>query len=206
MAGAAGQSGAQTVSLDPVLVSVSRSNADASVRPLAQVSLDASDLNAFAAVPLDDLLRSDASFSLFRRTSSLTSNPTSQGVSLRGIGPSGASRSLVLLDTIPLNDPFGGWVQWSAVPRLALDRVEISHGGGSGVWGNAALAGTIQLFTPNRPPDGGSAEFEAGSFATRSAEATARVTSPAASVAADLADFTTDGFYALSAQARGLRD
>jgi outer membrane receptor protein involved in Fe transport len=197
---------AQTVSLDPVLVSVSRSSADSSVRPVAEVSLDPADLQGFPAVSLDDLLRSDASFSLFRRTSSLSSNPTSQGVSLRGIGPSGASRSLVLLDSIPLNDPFGGWVQWSAVPRLALTQVELSHGGGSGVWGNAALAGTIQLSTASRPPSGGAAELEAGSFGTRSAEAAARATSAAASISADAADFTTDGFYAIAARARGAVD
>ena len=45
-------------------------------------------------------------FSLFRRTDSRLANPTAQGVSLRGIGPSGAGRSLVLLDGIPQNDPF----------------------------------------------------------------------------------------------------
>ena len=47
---------------------------------------------------LDDALRQVPSFSLFRRTSSLAAHPTSQGVSLRGIGPSGVSRTLVLLD------------------------------------------------------------------------------------------------------------
>ena len=55
-------------------------------------------------------------FTLFRRSSSLVANPTTQGVSLRGTGSSGASRTLVLWDGIPLNDPFGGWVYWDRVP------------------------------------------------------------------------------------------
>ena len=42
-----------------------------------------------------------------RRASSLVAHPTTQGVSLRGVGPSGVSRTLVLLDGLPLNDPFG---------------------------------------------------------------------------------------------------
>ena len=68
------------------------------------------------AVVADDLLRQIPTFSLFRRTSSLSSHPTAQGVSLRGIGPSGVSRTLVLLDGVPFNDPFGGWVYWTRVP------------------------------------------------------------------------------------------
>ena len=103
------------------------------------------DLEKSAPLALDDVLRQVPGFSLFRRSSSLVAHPTTQGVSLRGIAPSGVSRTLVLLDGIPLNDPFGGWVYWSRVPAESLDRVEVVRGGGSGVWGNAALGGVIHL-------------------------------------------------------------
>ena len=73
------------------------------------------------------MLRQVPSFSLFRRTSSLAAQPTAQGVSLRGIGPSGQSRTLVLLDGMPFNDPFGGWVYWTRVPLESVDRVEITE-------------------------------------------------------------------------------
>ena len=74
---------------------------------------------------LDEALRADPSFGLFRRNSSLVADPSSQGVTLRGLGPSGVSRALVLEDGVPLNDGFGGWVYWGAVPRLGITRVEI---------------------------------------------------------------------------------
>ncbi len=106
-----------------------------------------------ADLVLDDALRRVPGFSLFRRSSSLSSHPTTQGVSLRGIGPSGAGRTLVLFDGIPLNDPFGGWVYWSRLPRLALERVEVARGGGSALWGSSALGGVIQLL-PRRPGGG----------------------------------------------------
>ena len=80
------------------------------------------------AVVADDVLRQVPTFSLFRRTSSLAANPTAQGVSLRGIGPSGVSRTLVLLDDIPFNDPFGGWVYWTRVPMMDAERIEIVDG------------------------------------------------------------------------------
>ena len=96
---------------------------------------------------LDDLLRSVPGFSLFRRSSSLVAHPTTQGVSLRGIGPSGAGRSLVLLDGIPLNDPVGGWVYWNRIPTAAISRVEVVRGATSQLYGSSALGGTIQLIT-----------------------------------------------------------
>ncbi|MGF2075342.1 TonB-dependent receptor, partial [Enterococcus casseliflavus] len=88
---------------------------------------------------LDDALRQTVGFSLFRRTGSRTANPTIQGVSLRGLGASGASRALVLADGVPLNDPFGGWVYWARKPRLGIERVEVLRGGAADLYGSGAL-------------------------------------------------------------------
>ncbi|HEX7296300.1 MAG TPA: TonB-dependent receptor [Pyrinomonadaceae bacterium] len=111
------------------------------------VVLDVPTLSTTAAVTLDDALRQVPGFSLFRRSGSRTANPTSQGVSLRGIGASGASRALVLSDGVPLNDPFGGWVYWDRVPRESISTVEIIQGGASHLYGSTALAGLIGVST-----------------------------------------------------------
>src|ERR1700732_5361443 len=58
---------------------------------------------------LDRSLEQVPGLSTFRRDSCLSANPTTQGVSLRAIAPSGAGRALVTLDGVPQNDPFGGW-------------------------------------------------------------------------------------------------
>ena len=108
------------------------------------VVLGRADIAASAALTLDDTLRQVPGFSLFRRSGSRVANPTSQGASLRGVGPSGASRTLVLLDGVPLNDAFGGWVYWSRVPRAAIERVEVLEGGASDLYGSAALGGVVQ--------------------------------------------------------------
>ncbi|MFN6981033.1 MAG: TonB-dependent receptor [Brevundimonas sp.] len=97
------------------------------------------------ATRLDEALRSVPAVSLFRRTSSLAANPTTQGISLRAIAPSGAGRTLVTLDGVPLNDPFGGWVIWSQVAPESLERVDIVRGAGAGPYGAGALTGTIGL-------------------------------------------------------------
>jgi outer membrane receptor protein involved in Fe transport len=130
-----------------LVVTASRTEQPVADAPPSLVVLSAADLDRIAAPTLDDALRQLPGFNLFRRTGSRVANPTSQGVSLRGLGPSGASRALVLVDGLPLNDPFGGWIHWGAVPREAVDRVEILRGGGSDLYGSAALGGVIQVLT-----------------------------------------------------------
>lgn len=94
---------------------------------------------------VDDTLRRAAGFSLFRRNSSRFSNPTTQGASLRGTGSSGASRMVVEVDRIPINDPFGGWIAWSRIPSIAIDRAEVLRGGASASYGSAAISGATRL-------------------------------------------------------------
>src|SRR5215469_14310738 len=94
---------------------------------------------------LDEALEQAPGFSLFRRTSSLGANPTTQGVSLRSFAPSGASRALVTLDGVPLNDPFGGWVIWTALPAESLTGAELVRGAGAGPYGAGALTGVVAL-------------------------------------------------------------
>jgi hypothetical protein len=118
----------EPVHLEPVVVSASRIEQLLKDAPTHVTIITREDIEQSTARTLDDLLRQIPGFSLFRRSSSLVTHPTAQGVSLRGIGPSGVSRTLVLLDGIPLNDPFGGWVYWSKVPLEGIERIEVTAG------------------------------------------------------------------------------
>jgi len=94
---------------------------------------------------LDDRLHSVAGFQLFRRTSSWTANPTTEGLSLRGLGSTAASRTLVVSDQIPLNDPFGGWVHWDEIPTLAVNQVQLLRGGAADLYGSSAIGGVVDV-------------------------------------------------------------
>jgi len=115
--------------------------------PVSDIQLSAEDLRATPALTLDDTLRQVPGFSLFRRNSSRTANPTTLGVSLRGLGANGASRALVLEDGIPLNDPFGSWVYWDRVPAASVQSVEVAQEGASSLYGSEALGGVVQFLT-----------------------------------------------------------
>ncbi len=197
---------AQTVSLAPVFVTATRTSEAVDYVPFSHVTLPGDALRAAPTATVDGALRAIPGFSLFRRSDSLVANPTTQGVSLRGLGPSGASRSLILLDGVPLNDPFGGWVLWSKVPRESLAGIELVPGGGATAWGNAALGGVIQLFTD---PVVGSRERLAsriGSFNTREIEAQA--TAPLGPGTFQLLGrfLATDGYYTVARENRGPLD
>ena len=133
--------------LEQVTVTASRTEQRLGDIPASISVLHAEDIRMSPAVVADDVLRQIPTFSLFRRTSSLSSHPTAQGVSLRGIGPSGVSRTLVLVDGAPFNDPFGGWVYWTRVPLESVDRIEVVDGSSSSLYGNYAMGGVINIVT-----------------------------------------------------------
>jgi outer membrane receptor protein involved in Fe transport len=134
------------------VITPSRLEQEAGDAPASVTVITAEDIKSSPYIMLDDLLRQVPSFNLFRRSSSVVGHPTTQGVSLRGVGPSGASRALVLVDSLPINDPFGGWVPWSRVPLLGVDQIEVVRGGGSALWGNGTLGGVINVLT-RRPTE-----------------------------------------------------
>lgn len=173
--------------------------------PASVVVVTRDALATTAAITLDDALRQVPGFTLFRRSGSRTANPTSQGVSLRGIGASGASRALVLDDGIPLNDPFGGWVYWDRLPRAAIDRIEVVRGGASDLYGSAAMGGVVQFL--RRPAANAFvADLSVGSEATRSGSLFAAAQNGAwrGSIAADL--FSSEGYVLVDPAQRGLVD
>jgi len=131
--------------------------------PASVTVLPSEEVRRKPGVNLDDRLRDVPGFSLFRRSSSLTAHPTTQGVSLRGTGSTGASRTLVLWDGIPVNDPFGGWVYWTRFDPQVIERIEVSRGASTSVFGDRAMGGAIGLFSRAPEPYRAEAGYEGGS-------------------------------------------
>jgi len=125
--------------------------------------LSAEMLELIPSVTLDEALRAVSGVTLFRRSSSRASNPTTHGVTMRGLSASGASRGLVLLDGVPLNDGFGGWVTWTRVPALAADSVVVDRGPRADTFGSDALGGAIHVVSADAGRRRGVASASAGS-------------------------------------------
>jgi outer membrane receptor protein involved in Fe transport len=144
-----------TIVLEPqnlreeVTVSVTRTESRLSETPASVIVLKRETIEQTAAQTVDDSLRQVAGFTLFRRSSSKTSNPTTQGANLRGVSGSGASRTEVLFDGLSLNDAFGGWTYWTRVPKIAVEQAEVLRGGASALYGDTALSGAVNLLSKN---------------------------------------------------------
>jgi outer membrane receptor protein involved in Fe transport len=194
----------QDATSERIVITADRLPDAQSSAPFSVTAVDSEELRRAPQLRLDDILRAQApGFSLFRRNSSRTANPTTQGITLRNFGPSGAGRTLVLLDGIPVNDPFAGYVLWSQLPVASIDSVLVQPGSGAGLFGNNAIAGTI--FLSSKPIDTtsgmlettvGTADTYEGTLAAAVAEHSLRF-----EVIADR--FSTGGYPVIAPHQRG---
>lgn len=108
-------------------------------------TIDRETLMSVPSGRIEDALSSIAGFQQFRRSDSRSANASAQGVTLRALGGNATSRALVLLDGVPMSDPFFGYIPFSALAPERLAQIRVTRGGGSGPFGAGALAGTIEL-------------------------------------------------------------
>jgi outer membrane cobalamin receptor len=167
------------------------------------------DIEQLPAVTLDEALRVVSGFSLFRRSTSRAANPTTHGVTLRGLSASGASRGVVLLDGVPLNDGFGGWVTWTRLPAAAISRVDIDRGLHGDAFGSDAVGGVIRIVTPvvgELAGRSGSIAAEAGSQGVGAVDGAAAFQDARVSLFGAGSWFTTDGTVPIEPESQGAVD
>ncbi len=140
-----------TISLEPagatqqVTVTAYRTPLGELESPVSTRTLSPVELQTAAPITMDGQVRQLPGVELFRRSSSLVANPTSQGISLRGLGSTSASRTLVTSDDVPLNDPLGGWIHWEEQPELAVSSIDLVRGGASDLYGSSAIGGVMNV-------------------------------------------------------------
>ncbi len=173
-----------------VTVTATRTTQRVSDTAASVAVLDHQDLATSGGITLDDTLGEIPGFMLYRRNGSLTANPTSLGVSLRGVGTSGASRALVISDGIPLTDPFGGWVYWDRIPETSVSAVEVVEGGVSDLYGGDALGGVINVIPRRLRESSLSLETFYGNEETPDASLTGSLRA-----GPWMADISTEGFH-----------
>jgi outer membrane receptor protein involved in Fe transport len=188
---------------ETVTVTATRSERKLGDSPSDLTVLTREDLQHGAAAALDEALKQVPSFSLFRRTSSLVSHPTTQGVSLRGVGASGASRTLVMVDGVPHNDPFGNWVYWDSIPQLQVDAIEVAPSGMSHLYGSSAMAGVITIMTRRPEPRTAAARAFGGSRGSVNSELFGSHTFGPVAASVGGSYFRTDGYNLVREDQRG---
>lgn len=188
--------------LPDVVVTAARLPPAAGEAAFSVVRLDGQVLDR--ATRLDEALATVPAVSLFRRTSSLGANPTTQGISLRAIAPSGAGRTLVTLDGEPLNDPFGGWVIWSQIAPESLEGLDIVRGAGAGPYGAGAMTGVVALRERDGP--GGVLDASVGEYGGRRIAAATTLTGGPVSLTGSALHERSDGYVPVRGDSAGAAD
>src|SRR5579862_4074326 len=190
-----------------VVVTAARTPTVLGESPVSTIQLTRDTLQQTPNLTLDDALRQVPGFSLFRRSSSRIANPTTLGVSLRGLGSgSGSSRALVLEDGVPLNDPFGSWVYWDRVPSASIESVEVAQEGASSLYGSEALSGVVQFLTRPAVPAGLSIDTSYGNQNTPNLSLWAGGEKDGWFSTFGGEVFHTDGYYLVPSEDRGSID
>lgn len=96
---------------------------------------------------VDDELRNVAGVNLQRESADLIF-PVIPSIAMRGLGVGDtATRSLVLVDGLPINGGFWGAVLWNRAPEYTIDRLEVVRGSSSSLFGSSAMGGAINIVT-----------------------------------------------------------
>ena len=196
----------QQPQLPPVHTSITVVETIKAETPTNLTVATAEDLSQTPGVNLDERLGMVPGFTLFRRFTSTVSHPTAQGVSLRGIGPSGASRTLVRWDDVPVNDPFGGWVQWTRIDPAEIDRVEIVRGAVTSAFGDRAMGGAVSIFSRPLDRTRGRLDYEFGNRNTHQASGGFAWLGRRLAASADTRAYTTNGYFVVPESNRGTVD
>lgn len=133
-----------TINIDPVVVTATRTDKQILSVPVRIHALTASALASAQIQSIDDALRNVPGVNVNRPFGILSTKAT---ISMRGLSGKEQGRVLVLLDGIPLNKSDGGTVDWNMIDISDVSRIEITKGAGSSIYGGSAMGGIINIIT-----------------------------------------------------------
>ena len=185
---------------DDIIVTATRTARTLEDVPMSVSVLGSERIAATPAKTLDDVVRRIPSVEL-PIAASYQLHPTANAISMRGLG---GIRALVLLDGVPLNDPFFGYIQWSQVAVETVDRVEVVRGGGATLWGNYAMGGVMNILTREPGRNAFAAQVGGGNYGTyRGGIHATSVIGHGLALGLDASIAHTDGFDQIAMDVRG---
>jgi outer membrane receptor protein involved in Fe transport len=189
---------------DQVFVTANRLQERIANIPVEVEIITADDIRRSGARTLDEVLKKIPGFSLLRQANSLNTSPSTRATSLRGLGGSSSSRTLVLVDGVPINSSVTGAVFWPAISLESIERVEIVKSP-SGVWGNLALGGVISIVTKSarRGETDAGGSIEGGTHGSGQLQAGMRRFIGPVGVSAFASYLRTDGFVTVRSDRAG---
>ncbi len=148
--------------LETVTISASRSETKVEEMPLHTTVIARDEIERSPAQTIDQLLRGVPGMN-FSGVPASQSDPTGHQTKMRGLGN---AKVLVLLDGVPIHDPFYMTTQWFKLPLSNIERVEVVRGGNYSPWSNMAVAGVVNVVTRRARDNAGEVTMSIGSRGT----------------------------------------
>jgi len=139
-----------SIELKPLIISVEavEINAASETRPLKTPMrvevIGKNEIRSLPALSIDQTMVSSPGVNVNREFGIFSDQAV---VSLRGQSGSDQSRTMVLVDGIPVNKSDGGSVNWNFIQPEMVDRIEITKGPASAKYGSSAMGGAINIIT-----------------------------------------------------------
>jgi vitamin B12 transporter len=151
--------------LDQVVVTATKYPVKQSQTGKVVIVITHEELEKSVGKPLGELLGEQAGITV---SGGLNDPGTNQSIFIRGAG---SGRTLVLIDGVPVNDPTAtdNSFDINLIPVTMIERIEISKGAQSTLYGSDAIAGVINIITIKsdvKKPFNGKASFSGGNYGT----------------------------------------
>jgi iron complex outermembrane receptor protein len=180
---------------DSVVVNATRFPEDARRLPASTTVITADDIKSSAARTLPELLQDQVGITM---KDFYGNNGANTSVDLRGFGVTGPQNTLILLDGRRITDIDLTSVQWSAIPLVGIERIEILRGTGAVLYGDGASTGVINIVSRSPLREGPKLEAfgRAATFNTREGQLYGSYTSGNFGINASTYGYTSDGYRA----------
>ncbi|MGZ8321088.1 MAG: TonB-dependent receptor family protein [Telluria sp.] len=178
--------------LPTVFVTGARFASDPALAPIGATIIDADQIRRAGVTDVNQAIRKIGG--VFGRQS-LDGSPDFS-LDLRGFGANSSQNMVVVLDGVRMSDNELSGPILSTIPIETVERIEITRGGASVLYGEGATGGVIQIVTKRAEKDGsrGMASFEAGQFGLRELRASAARNWGGFALDASVSDLQTDNY------------
>jgi iron complex outermembrane receptor protein len=148
--------------LAPVVITGSRFDADPALAPIGATVISAEDIRRSGASDVNSAIRKIGG--VYGRQS-LNGSPDFD-LDLRGFGTNSSQNLVIVLDGVRLSENELSTAILSTIPVDTVDRIEITRGGASVLYGDGATGGVINIVTknPGKNTRRGSVFVEGGRF------------------------------------------
>src|SRR5258708_4222734 len=180
---------------DAVIVNATRFPEDVRRLPASTTVISAEDISRSAARTLPELISAQVGLNM---QDFFGNNAASTSIDLRGYGVTGPQNTLILLDGRRLNDIDLSGVQWSAIPLVQIERIEILRGTGAVLYGDNASAGVVNIVTRSPLKQGSSVEAfgRTASYYTREGQLYASYAAEGFGINGSVYGYNSDGYRA----------